>query len=67
MDVLNLRIINDAEILRGFYLHTRYPNQYYPPTVPGEKFDSNKAKLAFDAATRIYEHMSKMIEDETQL
>ena len=53
--------INDARFLERFYLDTRFPNQYPPPTIPGEKFSDDIAKQAFDAATRIYEMMKQLI------
>ena len=53
--------INDAKFLERFYLDTRFPNRYPPPTIPGEQFSYDIAKQAFDAATRIYEMMKQLI------
>jgi len=56
--------ISDAELLENFYLNTRFPNCYPYPTVPGEKFGSDTAKRAFKAATRIFEAMIQVIEND---
>ena len=56
--------ISDAELLENFYLDTRFPNCHPSPTVPGERFDNDTAKQAFDAATRIYEAMMQVINDD---
>ena len=53
--------IRDAEFLERFYLDTRFPNRYTPPTIPGETFSSDIAKQGFDAATKIYETMKQLI------
>ena len=58
-------IKEDVEFLQRFYLDTRYPNRYHPPTVPGERFVNDTAKQAFEAAARIYKLMLQVIEDET--
>ena len=55
--------ISDAELLENFYLDTRFPNRYPYPTVPGERFVSDTAKQAFEAATRIYEAMMQVTEN----
>ena len=56
--------VNDAIFLENFYYHPRFPSCHPPPTVPGEKYVINTAKQAFDAATRIYEAMKKVVEDD---
>ena len=55
--------IQDAKFLERFYLDTRFPNRYPPPTIPGEKFLSDTSVQAFDAATRIYDAMKQLIEE----
>jgi len=54
---------SDAEFLENFHLEARYPNCHPPPTVPGEKFTSNTAIEAIEAATRIYETIIQLIEN----
>ena len=56
--------VNDAIFLENFYYHPRFPSCHPPPTVPGEKYVINTATQAFDAATRIYETMKKVVEDD---
>jgi len=56
--------VDDAIFLEHFYSHPRFPYCYPPPIVPGEKYVSSTAKAAFDAATRIYETVKQMIDDE---
>ncbi|XP_065905190.1 sacsin-like [Dysidea avara] len=56
--------VDDAIFLEHFYSHPRFPYCYPPPTVPGEKYVSSTAKAAFDAATRIYEAIKQLIDDE---
>ena len=59
---LNCQVdVKDAEFLERFYLDTRFPNRYPPPTIPAEQFSSNLVKQGFDAATRIYEAMKQLI------
>ena len=53
----------DATLLNGFYLPTRYPNRWCPSAVPEENYSSNTAQRAFHAATRIFEEMQKIIDD----
>ena len=53
--------IQDAELLERFYLDTRFPNRYNPPTIPGEEFSNDTAKKGFDAATRIYKVIKQLI------
>ena len=55
--------IQDAQFLEQFYLGTRFPNRYSPPTIPGEKFLYDTAKQGFEAATRIYEAMKQLIDE----
>jgi len=55
--------VNDAIFLENFFLNTRYPYRYPPPIVPGEKYLSGSNE-AFLAATRIYEVMKQIIEEE---
>ena len=56
--------IGDAILLENFFANTRYPYCYPSPIVPGEKYLSSTAKEAFLAATRIYEAMKELIEEE---
>ena len=56
--------IADAVFLETFFSDTRYPYCYPPPIVPGEKYLCSTAIEAFLAATRIYEAMKKLIEEE---
>jgi len=56
--------VDDAVFLENFFSNTRYPYCYAPPIVPGEKYLSSTAKEAFCAATRIYEAMKLLIEEE---
>ena len=56
--------INDAAFLENFYSQPRFPYCYSPPIVPGEKYLSSTAREAFQAATRIYEEMKELIEDD---
>ena len=56
--------IADAVFLETFFSDTRYPYCYPPPIVPGEKYLSSTAREAFLAATRIYEAMKQLIEEE---
>ena len=55
--------VNDAIFLENFYYHPRFPSYHPPPTAPGEKYVINTATQAFDATTRIYEAMKKVVED----
>ena len=55
---------SDAELLENFYLNTRFPNRHPYPIVPGEKFGTDTAKQAFDAATRIYEVIMQLTEND---
>ena len=55
----------DARSLEGFYLESRFPNRYSPSAAPGDKIDSLTAQNAFEAATRIFEVMKKVIADDT--
>ena len=56
--------VDDAVLLENFFSNTRYPYCYAPPIVPGEKYLSSTAKEAFHAATRIYEAMKLLVEEE---
>jgi len=56
--------VDDVIFLENFFLNTRYPYRYSPPIVPGEKYLSGTANEAFLAATRIYEVMKQIIEEE---
>ena len=56
--------VDDAVFLENFFSNTRYPHCYAPPIVPGEKYLNSTAKEAFHAATRIYEAMKLLIEEE---
>ena len=56
--------VDDAVFLENFFSNTRYPYCYAPPIVPGEKYLNSTAKEAFHAATRIYEAMKLLIEEE---
>ena len=53
----------DAMLLNSYYLPTRYPNRWCPSAVPEEHYSSNTAQQAFQAATRIFEEMQKIIDD----
>ena len=64
MQVGCLTDINDAVFLENFYSQPRFPYCYSSPIVPGEKYLSSTAKEAFHAATRIYEAMKQLIEDD---
>ena len=55
--------INDAVFLENFYSQPRFPYCYSHPVVPGEKYLKSTASDAFRAATRIYEAMKQLIED----
>ena len=56
--------VADAVFLENFFSYTRYPYCYPSPIVPGEKYLSSTAREAFLAATRIYEVMKQLIEEE---
>ena len=56
--------VGDAILLENFFANTRYPYCYASPIVPGEKYLSSTAEEAFLAATRIYEAMKELIEEE---
>ena len=56
--------IKDVILLENFYAHPRFPNCYSSPTVPGEMYESGEARAAFLAATRIYEAMKQLIDDD---
>ena len=56
--------IADAVFLEKFFSNTRYPYCYPSPIVPGEKYLSSTAREAFLAATKIYEAMKYLIEEE---
>ena len=56
--------ISDAVFLENFYSQPRFPYCYSAPIVPGEKYLSSTASNAFLAATRIYEAMKELIEDD---
>ena len=56
--------VGDAILLENFFSNTRYPYCYPSPIVPGEKYLSSTAREAFLAATRIYEAMKQLIEEE---
>ena len=56
--------VDDAIFLEHFYSHPRFPYCHPPPTVPGEKYVSSTARKAFDAATRIYEVIKQLLDDE---
>ena len=56
--------INDAVFLENFYSQPRFPYHYPSPIVPGEKYLSSTASKAFHAATRIYEAMKQLVEDD---
>ena len=56
--------INDVILLENFYAHPRFPNCYSAPTVPGEMYVSSTAREAFLAATKIYEAMKQLIDDD---
>ena len=64
MQVGCLTDIKDAIFLENFYSQPRFPYCYSPPTVPGEKYLHSTASEAFLAATRIYEAMKQLIDDE---
>ena len=56
--------IGDAILFENFFTNTRYPYCYPSPIVPGEKYLSSTAREAFLAATRIYEAMKELIEED---
>ena len=56
--------IEDAILLQNCFSNTRYPYCYPSPIVPGEKYLSSTAEEAFLAATRIYEAMKELIEEQ---
>ena len=58
--------IDDAIFLENFYSQPRFPYHYPSPIVPGEKYLSGTAKEAFNAATRIYETMKQLIDDDDE-
>ena len=64
MQVGCLADINDAIFLENFYSEPRFPYCFSSPIVPGEKYLSSTAREAFLAATRIYEAMKQLIEDD---
>ena len=64
MQVGCLADISDAIFLENFYSQPRFPYCYSSPIVPGEKYLSSTAREAFLAATRIYEAMKQLIEDD---
>ena len=64
MQVGYLTDINDAAFLENFYSQPRFPYCYSSPIVPGEKYLSSTAREAFLAATRIYEAMKQLIDDD---
>ena len=56
--------VHDAEFLENFDSRTRYPYDCPSPMVPGEKYVINTAQKAFNAATKIYEAMKRLVEDD---
>ena len=56
--------INDAVFLENFYSQPRFPYCYPHPVVPGEKYLKRTASEAFHAASRIYETMKQVIEND---
>ena len=56
--------IEDAILLQNCFSNTRYPYCYPSPIVPGEKYLSSTAEEAFLAATRIYEAIKELIEEQ---
>ena len=56
--------IQDAIFLERFYLDTRFPNRYTPHAIPGEKYSNDIAKQGFEAGTRIYETVKRMIDEQ---
>jgi HEPN domain-containing protein len=45
--------------IAGYYLSTRYPNRQPSHIVPAEAFNENEAKLAVDAASKVYALVEK--------
>ena len=64
MQVGCLTDVDDAVFLENFYSQPRFPYCYPSPIVPGEKYLSSTAREAFQAATRIYEEMKQLVEDD---
>ena len=64
LQVGRLADIEDAVLLENFYSQPRFPYCYPHPVVPGEKYLKSTASEAFHAATRIYEAMKQLIEDD---
>ena len=56
--------ITDVVFLENFYSQPRFPYCYSFPVVPGEEYTSISAREAFLAATRIYEAMKRLIDNE---
>ena len=56
--------ISEVTSLNNLYLPTRYPNCHIPSAVPGDQFSTQLAEKGYDIATRIFEAMQEMINDE---
>ena len=56
--------VGDADFLENFSTKTRYPHEYSSTILPGEKHAMTTAEDAFNAATRIYEVMKNLVEND---
>ena len=56
--------VGDADFLRNFSSQTRYPYEYPSTIAPEEKYTLKTAQGAFNAATRIYKAIKKLVEDD---
>ena len=57
-------LLNDTDMqsvrrIAGYFLSTRYPNRQRSHIVPAEAFNENEAKLAVDAASKVYALVEK--------
>ena len=51
-----------ARVLEGYYVTTRYPNQYAPHSVPADHFTPDQAKSAARIARLIFDMMKRVVE-----
>ena len=51
-----------AGVLEGYYVTTRYPNQYAPHSVPADHFTPDQAKDAGRIARLIFDMMKRVVE-----
>ena len=54
-----------AGVLEGYYVKTRYPNQYAPHSVPADHFTPDQAKDAGRIARLVFDMMKRVVEQWT--